>query len=170
MLWKMVAPTPLNSLQTSLLLPRCFTESLCSTLRLILSTGNTHTPTCAVLFWPWCCEHSFSGAKLSLLAHTTRGNYFYIFVYALADTQGKKKKKEKINANEKVLKWKLVMRYQMWSPVSCFHPQQSYCYWSFPFPSMGLAQAGPQDRHSASPLSPNQLTKSVLAQCRQVTS
>lgn len=163
----MVAPTPLNSLRRCLLLSGCSTEPLCSTWKFISSTVKTHTPTCAVPFWPWCCECSFSGVKLSLLAHTMRGNYFYISVNALEDTR---EKKEKINANEHVHKWKLVTRYQMWSPVSALHPERSYCCWSFPFPSMRLAQAGPRDRHGALPLSPNQLTKSVLAQSRQVIS
>lgn len=92
-LWKMVVPTPVNSLQRGLLLPGCFTEPLCSMGRQILSTVRTHVTTCAVSFWPWCCEHSFSEAWF--LAHTFRSNYFYISVHVLADTQGKKKPTKK---------------------------------------------------------------------------
>lgn len=92
-LWKMVVPTPVNSLQTGLLLPGCFTEQLCSMGRYILPTVRTHVTTCAVPFWPWCCEYSFSEAWF--LAHTFRSNYFYISVHVLADTQGKKKQKKK---------------------------------------------------------------------------
>lgn len=82
----------------------------------------------------------------------------------------KEKKSQQKKANELVPKRKLVTRDQMWSPISALHTQWSYCYWHSPFPSVGLAQAGPWDRHNALPLSPAQLTQSVLAQSRQGTS
>lgn len=117
-LWKMVVPIPLNSQQRGLLLPWCFTEPLVFNGEMHLSTVRTHVTTCAVPFWPWCCEHSFS--EVWLLAHTYRSNYFYISVHVLADTQGKKRKKKKQMSKLLNESWWQGIRCSLPSPL-CTH-------------------------------------------------
>lgn len=159
----MVVPIPLNSQQRGLLLPWCFTEPLVFNGEMHLSTVRTHVTTCAVPFWPWCCKHSFS--EVWLLAHTYRSNYFYISVHVLADTQGKKRKKKKQMSKLLNESWWQGIRCSLPSPL-CTHSDPI----AIDFSLNGLADAGPWDRHGALPLSPAQLTPSVLARYRQGTS
>lgn len=151
---------------------RVFTESLCSMWRFILSTVKTHTPICAVPFDSGAVNTVF---KLSLLAHNTRGKYFYISVYALADTQEEKKPQKtpknqtKKKANEKFINenWWRGIRCGLLSLV-CTH-NDPIAIEVFHFPQWGWLRQGHRTGTVLSSLSPNQLTKSVLAQSRQVT-